>query len=58
MEESYVIVKVLYQNSKEVLLLNGQCEVLEFTDKQVADDMAELFQKNSDSGHKYYARKV
>ena len=50
-----IVKKIKQQNGVEipVLILNGESEVLEFTEKQKAEKMRDVFQKNSDSGHVY-----
>ena len=52
----WIIVKNIKQNNGiiiPVLMLNSQAEVLEFTDRNEAEAMRNIFQKNSDSGHEY-----
>ena len=41
-----------------VILLDGIGEVLEFETQQEAQDLKDLFQKNSDSGHTYEVKKI
>lgn len=57
----YVIVKhIKTQNKKKVpvILLNSQGEIWEFNTKKEAEDMREIFELNSDSGHKYEVKKI
>ena len=51
----YVIIKKVKINNQElpVVLLDGYGEVWEFTNEKEAQDMAFIFQTNSDSGHDY-----
>jgi hypothetical protein len=58
----YVIVKHV-KNSEikkrlPVILLNSNHEVWEFDTIEDAEDMREIFQTNSDSGHKYEVKKI
>jgi hypothetical protein len=61
MKESYVIIKNV-KNSNGVtipiILLDGLSEVMEFSDYEEANKMAQLFEINSDSGWKYTVRKI
>ena len=41
-----------------VILLDNHDEVWEFEDSDVAIKMAEILTKNSDSGYRYYVKKV
>jgi len=41
-----------------VIILNGNDEILEFDSLQQAEDMVELFQTNSDSGHQYSVKRI
>jgi len=57
----YVIIKqVKGEMGKKlpVIILNGQSEVWEFDTIEDAEDMREIFQTNSDSGHKYEVKKI
>ena len=57
----YVIVKhVKTQVNRKlpVIMLDTQGEVWEFDDKDEAQEMANIFNTNSDSGHKYEIKKV
>jgi len=60
----YVIIKnVLKPNSVPVkylpvILLNSDTEVWEFETEEEAEHMKEIFQANSDSGHKYQVKKI
>ncbi len=60
----YVIVKHVKMNSNPmsnkvpVILLNSDTEVWEFETEKEAEDMKEIFQTNSDSGHVYEVKKI
>jgi len=57
----YVIIKKIKSlNGVEVpvILLDGGGEVLELETIQEAEDLRDLFQKNSDSGHQYEVKKI
>jgi hypothetical protein len=57
----YVIVKhIKTQNKKKVpvILLNSQGEIWEFETESSAEEMREIFELNSDSGHKYEIKKI
>jgi len=58
----YVIVKhvKLYENKKRVpvILLNSESEIWEFDTEKEAEKMREVFELNSDSGHKYEVKKI
>jgi len=60
----YVIVKHVKVNSKDVrkklpvIILDSQGEVLEFDNKDKAQEMVNIFNTNTDSGHKYEVKKV
>jgi len=57
----YVIVKHVKGETGRrlpVIILNGQSEVWEFDTIEDAEDMREIFQTNSDSGHKYEVKKI
>jgi hypothetical protein len=57
----YCIIKELVlKNGKtqSVILLDGGSEILEYTDKSEAENIANIFETNSDSGYKYYVRKI
>ena len=41
-----------------VIMLDSQCEVLEFDNKDKAQEMVNILNTNSDSGHKYELKKV
>jgi len=61
MKESYVIIKNLKNTNGvtvPIILLDGLSEVMEFSDYEEANKMAQLFEINSDSGWKYTVRKV
>jgi hypothetical protein len=58
----YVIIK--YVENKQtgvalpVILLNEKDEIWEFETLEAAEAMRELFERNSDSGHKYTVKKI
>jgi hypothetical protein len=57
----YVIIKhVKTNNSKRlpVIILNSESEIWEFNTLGEAEKMREIFELNSDSGHKYEVRKI
>ena len=60
----YVIVKHVKMNSNPmsnkvpVILLNTDTEVWEFETEKEAEDMKDIFQTNSDSGHVYEVKKL
>jgi hypothetical protein len=60
----YVIIKHVKVNSKDVrkklpvIILDSQGEVLEFDNKDKAQEMVNIFNTNTDSGHKYEVKKV
>ena len=60
----YVIVKHVKMNSNPmsnkvpVILLNSDTEVWEFDTLEEAEEMKEIFQTNSDSGHVYEVKKI
>jgi len=60
----YVIVKHVKMNSSPmsrkvpVILLNSDTEVWEFEEEDEAIKMKEIFETNSDSGHKYEVKKL
>lgn len=58
----YVIIKNI-KNKKTgkmlpVILLNSDNEVWEFNTEKEADNMKNIFLKNSDSGHDYFIKKI
>lgn len=58
----YVIIKNI-KNGKTgktlpVVLIDSQCEVLEFETEEEANKYKEIFQVNSDSNHQYEVKKV
>ena len=58
---AYCIVKLMkntYGFVLAVILLDNLDEVWEFEDSDVAIKMAEILTKNSDSGYRYYVKKV
>ena len=60
----YVIIKQVKVNSKDirkklpVIMLDSQGEVWEFDNKDKAQEMVNIFNTNTDSGHKYEIKKV
>lgn len=57
----YVIVKHIKTENKTrvpVILLDSQGEILEFDSENEAEKMREIFELNSDSGHKYEVKKI
>lgn len=59
--EKYIIIKNVLNNNgipMPVIILNGNDEILEFDSLQQAEDMVELFQTNSDSGHQYSVKRI
>ena len=60
----YIIIKHVKINSSPmsrkvpVILLNSDTEVWEFEDEEEATKMKEIFETNSDSGHKYEVKKL
>ena len=60
----YVIVKHVKMKSSSmskkvpVILLNSDTEVWEFETEKEAEDMKDIFQTNSDSGHVYEVKKI
>lgn len=58
----YVIIKHV-KNKKTgkrlpVIILNVDNEVWEFESEKDAEEMKDIFQNNSDSGHVYYVKKI
>jgi hypothetical protein len=57
----YVIIKHIKSmagTNMPVIILDGLGEVLEFEELKEAEELKELFQTNSDSGHTYEVRKI
>jgi len=57
----YVIVKQIKTETKKrlpVILLNSESEIWEFNSIEDAEEMKEIFQTNSDSGHIYEVKKI
>ena len=57
----YVIVKhvkSMHDTVLPVIILDGAGAVLEFEYLQEAEDLKNLFEQNSDSGHKYEIKKI
>ena len=61
MKESYIIIKNVKNTNGvivPIILLDGLSEVMEFSDYEEANRIAQLFEINSDSGWKYTVRKI
>ena len=41
-----------------VIILNGQSEIWEFETESAANEMKNIFSKNSDSGYEYIIKKI
>jgi hypothetical protein len=57
----YVIIKHIKTENKTkvpVILLDSQGEIWEFDSQKEAEKMKNIFQNNSDSGHKYEVKKI
>ena len=57
----YCIIKIVKTDNGiplNVIMLDSQDEVWEFKSADDAIKIAEILTRNSDSGHKYYVRKV
>ena len=57
----YIIIKRIKSMNGTVVpvvILDGAGEVLEFEELNEAEELKELFQKNSDSGHDYEVKKI
>jgi hypothetical protein len=57
----YVIVKHVKTNNDRklpVIMLDTQGEVWEFDNRDKAQEMVNIFNKNTDSGHTYEVKKV
>jgi hypothetical protein len=57
----YVIIKHIKADSKKkvpVILLDGHGEIWEFDSQKTAEEMRDIFELNSDSGHKYEVKKI
>jgi len=56
----YLIIKYIKEDKSTlpVVILDTQGEVLEFDNIEDATKMKELFETNSDSGHKYEVKKI
>jgi hypothetical protein len=60
----YVIVKHVKMNLSPmsrkvpVIILNSDTEIWEFDTQEEAEKMKEIFETNSDSGHKYEVKKI
>jgi hypothetical protein len=57
---SYIIVKYVKLNKQElpVILIDEFGEVLTFDGQDDAEDYKNLFQRNSDSGHRYEVKHI
>ena len=61
MSSSFIIIKnvqTINNTTVPVVILDGLGEVMEFTNKEEAESMKEIFQRNSDSGHIYMVREI
>lgn len=57
----YCIVKMIKNNEGvelPVILLDSSDEVWEFSNKEEAEHISEILEKNSDSGYRYFVKKV
>jgi hypothetical protein len=57
----YIIIKNIEQPNGKVLpvvILDSNSEVWEFDTQFEAEKIREIFEKNSDSGHKYEVKKI
>jgi hypothetical protein len=54
---SFVIVKYIKKNVP-VILLDGHGEVWEFETEEMAEQYANIFETNSDSGYKYEVKPI
>jgi len=58
----YVIIKHIKMNDNKkrvpVIILNSESEIWEFDFQKGAEEMKEIFELNSDSGHKYEVKKI
>jgi len=57
----YVIIKHVMTDKRKrlpVIILNSESEIWEFDSLEEAEKMREIFELNSDSGHKYEVRKI
>ena len=58
----YVIVKHVKMNDNKkrvpVIILNSESEIWEFEKRDKAEEMKNIFQNNSDSGHEYEVKKI
>jgi len=57
---SYIIVKYVKLNKQElpVILIDEFGEILTFDGEEDAEDYKNLFQRNSDSGHRYEVKHI
>jgi len=57
----YCIIKELILRDKikqSVIMVNSISEILEYDNKEEAEEMAKIFTANSDSGWNYYVREI
>lgn len=57
----YIIVKLIKNSNgveMPVVLIDTHSEVWEFDTEKEADEIRNILEKNSDSGHKYIVKKV
>ena len=52
------LVKTIDGKELPVIMLDTLDEVWEFESLEIAEKMASILERNSDSGHTYYVRKV
>lgn len=62
-KDRWCIIKHVKQTSPElpvlrVIVVDQQCEVLEFDSHKEATEMKDIFEINSDSKHKYEVKKI
>jgi len=59
-EDKYCIIKILLLENgiqQNVILVDSLSEIIELN-KEKAQELADIFQLNSDSGYKYHIRKI
>ena len=60
-EKSFCIIKKMKLNNgktQHVILVDGSSEIREWSSKDEADKVVELFNANTDSGYKYVVREI
>ncbi len=58
---SYIIIKKIKSLNGQILpviLINSQEEIMEIDDREKAEEMADILNINSDSGHEYKVKKI